>query len=150
MNELFSNYGWLILGILLLGAEILLPGVYLLFFGVAALVVGINALVVPDLSWQGQALGFIVVSIVATLLGHRWYGQRSRATSSSELNRRTAGLIGRRAVISEEIRNGRGRVAIDDGWWTAEGPDLPVGAEVVIERAEGSILYVRAAGAERR
>ncbi|WP_244492636.1 NfeD family protein [Aureimonas sp. AU22] len=144
MGELVGTYGWWILGVLLLLGELALPGVYLLFFGIGALVVGANAWVLPGLSWQSQLIGFAVVSGVATLLGHRWYGQRAKTSSGEPLNDRTARLIGRHALVSEAIRNGRGRVAIEDGWWSAEGPDLPVGASVVIEAAKGSVLQVRA------
>lgn len=143
MGDLVGTYGWWILGALLLVGELVLPGVYLLFFGIGALVIGANALVVPDLSWQSQLVGFAVVSAAATLLGHRWYGQRAKPRSGEPLNERTARLFGRHATVSEAIRNGRGRVAVEDGWWSAEGPDLPVGADVVIEGAEGSVLRVR-------
>ncbi|WP_279480899.1 NfeD family protein [Aureimonas sp. SK2] len=149
MGDLVGTYGWWILGALLLAGELALPGVYLLFFGIGALVVGANALLVPDLSWQSQLLGFAVVSGVATLLGHRWYGQRAKPGSGEPLNDRTARLVGRSAVVSEAIRNGRGRVALDDGWWSAEGPDLPVGVAVVVEGANGSVLRVRPAEAQR-
>ncbi|WP_182085335.1 NfeD family protein [Aureimonas sp. ME7] len=144
MGELVSTYGWWILGVTLLLCEALLPGVYLLFFGIGALVVGANAFFLPDLSWQSQFLGFAVVSGVATLLGHRWYGQRARLGDGAPLNERTRRLVGRTASVSEAIRNGRGRIAVDDGWWSVEGPDLPVGASVVIEGADGSVLRVRA------
>ena len=146
MSGLVGTYGWWLLGALLLLGELALPGVYFLFFGIGALVVGANALLVPDLSWQSQLVGFAVVSGVAVLLGHRWYGQRAKPASGEPLNERTARLIGRGAVVSEAIMNGRGRVAIDDGWWSAEGPDLPVGSSVVVEGAKGSVLLVRPAG----
>ena len=144
MEGLVGTYGWWILGALLLLGELALPGVYLLFFGIGALVVGANALLVPDLSWQSQLVGFAVVSGIALMLGHRWYGQRGKPASGEPLNDRTARLIGRTALVSEAIRDGRGRVAIEDGWWSAEGPDLPVGAPVVVEAAKGSVLVVRA------
>lgn len=145
MGDLLGSYGWWLLGALLLLAELALPGVYFLFFGIGALVVGANALLVPDLSWQSQLIGFAVVSGVAVFLGHRWYGQRGKPASGEPLNERTARLVGRTALVSEAICNGRGRVAIEDGWWSVEGPDLPVGASVVVEGAKGSVLIVRAA-----
>ncbi|RIY00894.1 NfeD family protein [Aureimonas flava] len=144
MGEAVGAYGWWILGVLLLVGELALPGVYLLFLGIGAMVVGANALVGLDLSWQSQLLGFVVVSGVAALLGHRRYGQRAKAPSGEPLNDRTARLVGRRARVSEAIRDGRGRVAVEDGWWNAEGPDLPVGAGVVVTAAKGSVLIVSA------
>ncbi|WP_062014799.1 NfeD family protein [Aureimonas sp. AU4] len=144
MAEFMTSTGWWIAGLLLLGAEVFAPGVYLLFFGIAALVIGLNALIVPDLSWQSQVIGFAVVSAAVTLVGHRWYGQRrpAREGASPEPNRGAARLVGRHAVVSEAIRGGRGRVAIEDGWWIAEGPDLPAGTAVRVTGAEGSVLRV--------
>lgn len=145
MADLMSTSGWWILGLALLGAEVFAPGVYLLFFGIAALVIGLNALIVPDLSWQSQVIGFAVVSAAVTLAGHRWYGQRrSPAGPQAEPNRGTDRLIGRQATVSEAISGGRGRIAIEDGWWIAEGPDLAVGTRVRIVGAQGSVLRVAA------
>jgi inner membrane protein len=149
VSEVLATYGWWILGLALLGLEVVLPGVYLLFFGIAALVVGANDVLFPGLSWQSETIGFVVVSVVAVLLGHRWYGQKHVAGDGQGLNRRADRLVGRRATLSEAIENGQGRVKIEDGWWRVEGPDLPAGAPVVIEAAEGSLLRVRPADPTR-
>lgn len=143
MGDILSTYGWWILGLVLLGLEVAAPGVYLLFFGIAALVIGTNVVFFPELSWQAQVIGFVVVSAVAVLLGHKWYGQRGERTDGPELNRRTQRLIGRTATLSEAIVGGRGRVSLDDGWWSVEGPDYPAGTQVVVESADGSVLKVR-------
>ncbi len=139
------SYGWLLAGFALLLGELFLPGVYLLFPAIGALVIGLNALWLADFSWQSQWIGFALVTAVAALLGHRVYGRRAKPAGDTPLNERTARLVGRRAVVSEDIRNGRGRVAVEDGWWSAEGPDLAAGTPVVIEAADGSVLRVRAA-----
>ncbi|MFD2236217.1 NfeD family protein [Aureimonas populi] len=145
MADILATYGWWILGLVLLALELAAPGVYLLFFGIAALVVGTNAFLFPGLGWQSEVIGFAVVSLVAVLLGHKWYGQRGTRTDGTDLNHRTRRLIGRTATLSEAIEGGRGRVSIEDGWWTVEGPDLPRGARVVIKGADGSVLTVRPA-----
>lgn len=143
MGSFLSTYGWWAFGLALLALEALVPGVYLLFFGIAALVVGANAFFFPELSWQIQVVGFVVVSIVAVLLGNKWYGQRGESSASPDLNRRTQRLIGRTATLSDAIVGGRGRVSIEDSWWTVEGPDYPAGTQVVVDGADGSILKVR-------
>ena len=58
------------------------------------------------------------------------------------LNRRTRRLIGREAVLTQAIVNGRGRIAIEDSWWSVEGPDLPEASRVRIIGAKGSVLAV--------
>ena len=139
------NYGWWIAGLALLVLEVALPGVYLLFFAIAALIVGTNVVFVGGsgwFGWQQQVVAFVVLSTVCILIGRRWYGARGVADEPDRLNRRTARLVGREAALSEAIVNGRGRVAIDDGWWSVSGPDLPEGRRVRIVGADGSVLNV--------
>ncbi|WP_343033987.1 NfeD family protein [Aurantimonas aggregata] len=142
-----SDYGWWILGLLLLMLETVLPGVYLLFFGIAALVVGMNVLLIGGewFGWQQQVLAYVVVSAVAVFLGRKWYGAKSETPQSDTLNKRTQRLIGREAVLSDDIVNGRGRVGLEDSWWSVEGPDLPAGARVRVVGADGSVLRVEPA-----
>ena len=152
MTELLASlgvYGWWIAGLLLLVLEVVLPGVYLLFFGIAALIVGTNVFLVGSSAWFGweqQALAFVVVSAVCVFLGRHWYGSKSETNPDAPLNRRTKRLVGREARLSEAITAGRGRIAIEDGWWSVEGPDLPVGTLVRIVGAAGAILRVEPIG----
>ncbi|MEF2552751.1 NfeD family protein [Aurantimonas sp. A2-1-M11] len=147
MPEFLIDYGWWILGLVLLALELALPGVFLVFFGIAALIVGMNVFVLGTgwFGWQQQIIAFVILSAAAALLGRRWYGSKSEVGDADQLNRRTARLIGRQAVLTEAIVDGRGRVAIEDGWWTVTGPDLPVATHVRIVGADGSMLVVEAA-----
>lgn len=139
-----SDYGWWILGLLLLVLEVVLPGVYLLFFGIAALVVGMNVLLIGGawFGWQQQVVAFVVLSAVAVFLGRKWYGAKAETAASGMLNKPTQRLIGREAVLSEDLVGGRGRVGLEDSWWSVEGPDLPKGTRVRVVGAEGSVLRV--------
>ena len=145
-SEALVDYGWLIAGIVLLVLEVLAPGVYLLFFGVAAIIVGINVVIVGGtgwLGWEQQVVAFVVLSVVCVLLGRSWYGTNGETTADAgTLNRRTRRLVGREATLAEAISDGRGRVAIDDSWWTVSGPDLPRKTRVRITGADGSVLTV--------
>lgn len=140
-----GDFAWWIAGLVLLVLEIVVPGVYLLFLGFAALVVGTTAVLAGSpgwFDWQAQVVAFVAVSIVAVLFGRRWYGARSGRLAPTTLNSRAERLIGRPARVSEAIVHGRGKVAVEDGWWMAEGQDLPEGASVRIEGARGSVLLV--------
>ncbi len=141
MGALFTSTGWVILGFVLLGAEMLLPGVYLLFLGVGALAIGLNLLFLPGLSSACQLVGFALVSAGGAAVGYRWYGNRT-APSDTAVNSRRQQLIGRKALVSEAIVNGRGRIRLDDGWWSVAGPDLPAGAAVRITDVSGALLTV--------
>lgn len=146
MIAILGDYGWWILGLVLLILELVVPGVYFLFLGIAAIVVGTNVMLLGSSGWFGweqQIIAFIVVSAVAVLVGRLWYGARSEAPSAS-LKTGTGRLVGRIATVHEPLVAGRGRVAIDDGWWIAVGPDLPEGTRVRIVGARGSTLIVEA------
>ncbi|NDW05187.1 NfeD family protein [Jiella pacifica] len=141
--ETLANYGWWIAGLVLLILEVVAPGAYLIFFGIAALIVGTNAFFVGAwFDWPQQVIAFIVVSAVCIYLGRRWYGREPVKDEGPPLNRRTGRLIGREATLSEAIVAGRGRVAIEDSWWSVSGPDLPQGTRVRIVGAESAVLQV--------
>ena len=63
----------------------------------------------------------------------------------STLNRRGEQMIGRTAVLSEPIQNGRGKAKIDDSVWRVEGSDLPAGTQIKVTGVDGAILKVEAA-----
>ncbi|MBO0902874.1 NfeD family protein [Jiella sonneratiae] len=146
--QAFADYGWWIVGLVLLVLEVVVPGIYLVFFGLAALVVGTNAFLVGGSGWFGfpqQVIAFVVVAAVAIYLGRRWYGQAPGPEDAGPLNRRTGRLVGREARLTDAIVDGRGRIALEDSWWSVSGPDLPQGTRVRITGADGAVLTVEPA-----
>jgi inner membrane protein len=133
---------WLIAGVALAITELLAPGVYLVFFAVAAAITGAIALLFPDLGFGGQLIGFTAWSLVAVLIGRRWYRDYPVPTSDPLLNDRVARMIGEVVTVVEPIEDGRGRVRVGDGEWLAQGPDQPAGARVRITGGTGSTLLV--------
>ena len=147
LQDLVTNLGpwsWLIFGIILLAAELVAPGVFLIWIGAAAIVVGGLALLLGPivyLSWQLQFVLFAALSIAFALAGRRFYS-RHETSDEPNLNRRGASLIGRTATLHEPISEGRGRIRLDDTWWSVIGPDLPAGTRVKVVSAEGRELRV--------
>lgn len=139
-------WAWWVLGLILLAAELAAPGVFLIWIGAAAIVVGALS-VALDASgfwvWQVQLLLFAVLSVVFALLGRSFYAGRQKSDEPM-LNRRTEGLVGRTATLQEPIREGRGRIRLDDTWWPVNGPDLAAGTRVRVVAAHGSDLTVAA------
>lgn len=66
-------------------------------------------------------------------------------TDEPTLNRAGVQLIGRTAVVTEPISDGRGKVRIGDTFWMAEGPDQPDGRTVRVTGARDTVLIVEAA-----
>ena len=137
-------WSWMVLGLVLLGAEILVPGFFLIWIGIAAIIVGAISLLLWPLAywtWQVQVLVFLSFALAAAFSGRRLM-QNRQGSDQPLLNRRAAQLIGRSSTLEEPIVNGVGRVRIDDTTWRVRGPDLPAGARVHVTRAEGNELTV--------
>ena len=138
---------WWIVGLVFLGLEILVPGVFLLWIGLAALVVGGLSFPLWGTAiwgWQMQMLVFAALALAFALFGRRI--SRSNAdTDQPMLNRRLEGLVGRTATLEEPIREGKGRIRLDDTTWIVQGPDMPVGARVRITVAQAGCLTVEPA-----
>jgi len=151
LHDAISGLGlwsWWILGLVLLAAELALPGVFLIWIGAAAIVVGVLSLLLWDAAlwtWQIQLLLFGVLAIVFAIAGRRFYASRGETSDEPLLNRRSESLIGRTATLHEPIAEGRGRIRLDDTWWSVMGPDLPAGTRVKVVAASGRDLTVETA-----
>ncbi len=146
VNEL-GPWIWWVAGFALLGAEVLVPGVFLVWIGIAALVIGVLSLLLWETSfwvWQLQLFSFAVVAVAAALGGRRIVARSANTSDEPFLNQRSMSLVGRTATLEEPIREGRGRIRLDDTTWSIEGPDLPAGTQVRIVSSSGRQLTIEA------
>ena len=144
MENLIDNYGWWLLALVLIGAEVVLPGYFMLWIGIAAALMGAVTLLVPSMPILAQAIVFALLAIAACTA--YWTFIRPLAEHRDDqplLNRRGERMVGRRVVVDDAITNGRGKVLVGDGSWLAEGPDTPSGATVEVIAVEGTTLRVR-------
>jgi membrane protein implicated in regulation of membrane protease activity len=136
---------WLLVGLLLLLAELVTPGgFYIIFFGVGALVVGILAgFQAAGPPWF-QYILFSVVSVVALWLFREKLLQLTRSHSSDGVDN----LVGETAVLLEDISaNGIGKAEMrGTSWSTRNVGDKPLarGQRCKVERVEGLTIFVRA------
>jgi len=137
---------WILLGFLLLVAELLTPGgLYLLFFGVAAVVVGLLAgLGLAGPPWMEWLL-FSLVSVVALSLFRRPLLKRLRpAAMGTEVD----SLVGETAVVLEDMpADAIGKAELRGSAWRARnvGKDALIrGQRCTVERVDGLMLCVRA------
>lgn len=138
---------WFALGAVLIILEIFTPTFYLIWPGIAAVVVGIAKVYMPDLSWQASITLFGVMSLAAIILWSMFYKRLpANGVDVSSLNRRANLYVGRRAVVAEGFRSGRGPILLDDTRWQAVnefGTDLGAGSAVLVTGADGVMLKVR-------
>ena len=145
MENLLDTYGWWLLALVLIGAEIIAPGYFMLWIGIAAGAMGVVTLIVPTMTAVTQAIAFAGFAIASCAVYWRFIRPRIEHRDDQPLlNRRAAKLIGQRFTVVEPIVNGRGKVRVGDGSWLAEGPDAPAGAEVEVVAVDGTALKVRA------
>ena len=136
---------WAALALLLIAAETLAPGAFLLWMGLAAAAVFLGVLLVPGIPVLAQAAAFVVLSFVAIQVYRKWFRKAARQSDQPLLNRRAAQAIGRVAELDQAIDRGRGRIRLDDAFWTVEGPDLPAGTPVRVIAVDGMVLKVQEA-----
>ncbi|MFK3982374.1 NfeD family protein [Micromonospora sp. NPDC050397] len=113
---------WIVLGVLLLVAEVFTTTLVLLMFGVAALATaGVAALGAPPLA---QVLVFGAVSAL-TVFAVRPVIRRHRrsALESGEKPFGTEAIEGSEALVLEQVDAGHGVIRIDGEIWTARSYD---------------------------
>jgi membrane protein implicated in regulation of membrane protease activity len=138
-------WSWWLLGLVLLAAELILPGFFLVWIGLAGIIVGALSLLFWESAfwvWQVQWLVFAAAAVIVTLIGRRYLYNNNQVTDEPFLNQRSASLVGRTATLEQPISEGRGRIRLNDTYWTVNGPDLPVGTRVKIVASNGRDLTV--------
>lgn len=135
---------WWVLTILLLGIEILAPGFFFLWLSIAAFVVGTVLLLIPSIPLDLQIVIFSALSIISVLAWRRFgLSNNDIETDQPLLNKRGAQYIGRTFSLLEPIKNGRGKIKADDTLWTVTGEDCPVGSQVEVVEANGTMFAVK-------
>jgi membrane protein implicated in regulation of membrane protease activity len=138
---------WMLLGLMLLLAELVTPGgFYFIFFGIGAVVVGVLAGIGAGGPVWLQFLLFSVLSLVTLWLFREKLLKLTQETPDQKVD----SLIGETAVASGEIPvNGIGRVEMRGTAWSARNVgDKPLqhGERAKVERVEGLMLFVRVEG----
>jgi membrane protein implicated in regulation of membrane protease activity len=135
-------WAWIILGIILIGIELVAPSSFFLWLGLAAIVTGMIDAVL-GLSWQASALLFALLCVAAVILGRAISRFRTQNEPRAVmLNQRGQSLVGRVFTLEAPIKDGEGRIRVDDSSWRVTGADRFAGAKVRVVRIEGSTLVV--------
>ena len=141
MSPAVAPWAWAVAAVVLAGLELHAPGAFFIWLAGAA--AGTAALAfILDPSWQWQVVHFVLLSVIAVLLGRQWLGHRVVQRPLTRLNRRAEAMIGTTVTVVEAITGGTGRVQVGDSPWPAAGPDMAVGTLARIVRVEGTTLVV--------
>ena len=143
LDNLEAGWLWMIGGVLLLIAEIIAPGFFLVFIGAAALATGAFALLF-DLGTAAQLALFALYSLIAVMVGRRFYANAVVDSSDPMLNDRSARLVGKVVTAVDPIDAHSGRVRVGDSEWNARGGPAAAGEKVRITGVDGNCLTVEA------
>lgn len=144
-----TAWHWLAVGLVLLSLEMMLGTFDLLWVSIAAGLTSAYTAIAPDgiAGWQGQLVFFAIASTALFIMGRTLFRRmRENVEEHPTLNKRMAGTLGQRAVVSDDFTGGIGRVKLGDTVWSAQsidGANLASGAAVIVEATEGNILKVR-------
>ena len=138
-------WAWLIVGIVLMVAELLLPtGFFLFFFGVGGVVTALLAFAGLLSTFSTQGLAFIAVSLVCVVL------LRKPLLAKFHLRNRTHtvdSLVGETAKAMEPIApQAFGKVELRGSSWSAlntGSASIALHARCRVEKVEGLTLHVR-------
>lgn len=139
-------WGWLIVGFLLMGAELFAvdAAFYLIFVGAAAILVGLIEFSGLSMPIWGQWLSFAVLAIASMVLfRQRLYDKLRGRTKEFQGN-----SIGARVAVNENVPpDGRTRVRLRGSQWTAVnvgGALIESGSEARVVAADGVELGIEA------
>ena len=89
--------------------------------------------------WFWLGAGLIVLDYLIDI----WLGRFVDVGSEvPDLNARGVRHVGRIVLLEQPISAGRGRIRLNDSWWTIEGPDMAAGEKVRIVGVRGAVLVV--------
>ena len=137
---------WLVLGVVLVVAEIFIPSFTILWFGLGALVVGVAALLF-DIPLSTQVLIWTLFSVLFTVLWFKWVKPMMVDSSNSQAARESAiGESGQ--VIKLPAGDTRGRLRFStpilgkDEWEFSCETEVALGDRLHIQEISGNVLVV--------
>ena len=140
-------WAWMAAGVLLIIAEVFIPGTFVMWFGFGAILTGIFVGILDGLSIASQILIFVIMSVISLGIGYMVYGKFFGLNEEKNTDLKTGAqrYIGKTFIVSEDIRNGKGKVTVGDTVWLARSKQkIAKGSEVVVTGVEGTELLVEA------
>ena len=133
---------WLIIGIILIIAEMTTFTFYLLWLGIGAIAAALSAVIFPDL-WL---LHIIVLCVVAIILTYFTKSLTKRIQGSKGYRDAIDDLVGQSGEVVEAIDFGSmGIVRMGNETWSATADEpIGVGEKIIVERRGTTVVHVKA------
>ncbi|HCO09931.1 MAG TPA: hypothetical protein DIT42_02090 [Gammaproteobacteria bacterium] len=138
---------WIVLGIVLMLAEIFIGSFFIFWFGAAAVVVGLSLTIAPSISASTQLIFWTLLSLVFAVAWFRFLKPLSKDVTKAGLSREALiGEIGQ--VLSVPNGDKRGMVRFpapllgSDEWLIMSQDSLSIGDRVSVKDVSGNSLIV--------
>ena len=138
---------WIVLGIVLMLAEIFIGSFFIFWFGAAAVVVGLSLTIAPSISASTQLIFWTLLSLVFAVAWFRFLKPLSKDVTKAGLSREALiGEIGQ--VLSVPNGDKRGMVSFpapllgSDEWLIMSQDSLSIGDRVSVKDVSGNSLIV--------
>ena len=138
---------WIVLGIVLMLAEIFIGSFFIFWFGAAAVVVGLSLTIAPSISAPTQLVFWTLLSLVFAVAWFRFLKPLSKDVTKAGLSREALiGEIGQ--VLSVPNGDKRGMVRFpapllgSDEWLIMSQDSLSIGDRVSVKDVSGNSLIV--------
>lgn len=137
---------WVVLGIVLMLAELAIPSFFIIWFGFGALLVGLLLTVLPDLSLTTQLAIWTVASVAMVFLWFRVFRPGFRRTGIGQSDGEIIGEPG--LLVADVAPYARGRVRFQkpllgsEEWACIADEAISAGERIRVVSVEGSFLKV--------
>jgi hypothetical protein len=142
IEGVFVFWYWWVIALILLVFEILTPGYFFMWMAISGFVTGAVVFLIPAASMNMQILLFSVLS-VAAIISWKFYGKKHPMESDQPLlNKRGVQYIGRVFSLYQPIKNGQGKIKVDDSIWKVHGEDCTIDSQVKVIAVRGTVFEV--------
>lgn len=127
------------LGLLFLILEMTVPTMFFLNFAVGAFVTAVCAIYI--FNWYALTIIFVAVSMISLIFLRPLLVKQTHKSQETGL---AAKYIGKTAKVIETVTPNSGVISIYDERWEARSDhEIPQGSEVIIEKNESLVMYVK-------
>lgn len=139
----FAWWHWMVIGFVLVGAEMLVPAFYLIWFGLGALMLGLLLAVVP-LSMTSQLLAWTLISSGMVLLWFRYLKPKTLTLAGQ-----ADAIIGEIGLLTRDVAPfERGEVRFQkplagaEVWPCIADEQIAAGSRVRVSSVEGNVFKI--------